>query len=326
MIPIDRDDIHVISRNSDLPVESIDKALKEKVYNGAEAWKKFLKSFSITLGTGFTVSGIIFFFAYNWDDLSKATKIGLMELLIVISVVLAVTLKISPNLKNVILTGASVLVGVLFSVFGQIYQTGANAYDFFLGWTCAIALWVLVSNFAPLWLLFIVLVNTTFTLFLLQVTTGIPAITIFTLFFLINAGYLVLLMILAHYIKSITVPVWFRNTVALMAVFCATVAVSIGIAEFSETSGRHHPKMFTFILLLTLGSYLAAINHSIRTKGSFFIALALFSAVVMIVSLMLSISDSSAMFLATSMFIIGSVTGIIILLVQLQKRDHEQTN
>ncbi|WP_315814113.1 hypothetical protein [Paraflavitalea speifideaquila] len=49
------------------------------------------------------------------------------------------------------LTAAAVLLGVLMAVFGQVYQTGANAYDLFLSWTIAITLWVVIANFALLY-------------------------------------------------------------------------------------------------------------------------------------------------------------------------------
>ena len=115
-----------------------------------EAWQKFFRLFFISLGVGFTVSGIVFFFAYNWADLNKFIKIGLIEALIITTISLVLFLRININTRNIILTGASVLVGVLFAVFGQIYQTGANAYDFFLVWTIFVTLWVVGNYSAPL--------------------------------------------------------------------------------------------------------------------------------------------------------------------------------
>jgi uncharacterized membrane protein len=139
----------------------MDRILKEQVYNDKDAWSKFLRLFLISLGVGFTTAGIIFFFAYNWADLHKFIKIGLVEGVVIATALAAVYSRIPSDIRNILLTGASILVGVLYAVFGQIYQTGANAYDLFLGWTLFITLWVLISNFAPLWLVFIILINTT---------------------------------------------------------------------------------------------------------------------------------------------------------------------
>ena len=156
---IDRHTIHIISRNSNWSEKGVEDALKENVYNNALQWQKFLKLFFMGLGVCFVTLGVIFFFAFNWADLNKFVKLGLVASLIIATTLFALFSKLNETLKDIVLTGAAVLVGVLFSVFGQIYQTGANAYDFFLGWTVFIALWVFVANFAPLWLLFLGLLN-----------------------------------------------------------------------------------------------------------------------------------------------------------------------
>ena len=313
--PIDRDDIHVISRNSNWTSKSIEKMLEEKIYNNTDAWKKFLKTFFISLGVCLTTSGIIFFFAYNWDDLHKFVKIGMIEGLIIATTLLTLFLKINLNLRNIILTGAAMLVGVLFAVFGQVYQTGANAYDFFLAWTCCIALWVIVSNFAPLWLIFIALVDTTFILYIVQVANEWPSITIFNTLFVFNAVLLSIPMIISRFSGEVKVPVWFRNIAGLSASYYATVAVSIGIVNFPRQGS-----LFGLVCLLSVMAGTAAVFYSIKAKSGFFIALVLFSVVVTISTLLLNASQSSAMFLFTSMFIIGTVTGIIALLIHLQKK------
>ena len=150
MTKIEREDIHILSQHSNLSESTIDQMLREQVYSGKQDWQKFLRLFFISLGVGFTAAGILFFFAYNWADLHKFAKIGLIEALVVISTLVVIFSKVTLDIKNILLTGASILVGVLFAVFGQIYQTGANAYDFFLGWTMAITIWVLIANYAPL--------------------------------------------------------------------------------------------------------------------------------------------------------------------------------
>ena len=188
---IQREDIYIIGGNSNLSEQGIDKALKENIYNNKEAWQKFLELFLITLGVGFTVSGIVFFFAYNWADLHKFAKFGLVEGLIIITTGIVLFIKINNTLKSIILTASAILVGVLFAVFGQIYQTGANAYDFFLAWTVFVTLWVIVSNFAGMWLLFLVLINTTFILYSEQVAKGWSEAFIYTALFIINTTVLI---------------------------------------------------------------------------------------------------------------------------------------
>lgn len=159
MINIDRTAIHALNRHSNWPEARVGELLKAKVYNDFHSWKMFLRLFFITLGVGFTTSGIIFFFAYNWVDLNKFVKIGLIEGLIVVTTLVVLFSKLNPVVKHILLTGYVVLTGGLIAVFGQIYHTGANAYDFFLLWTVLVTLWVVVSDFAPLWLIWITLIE-----------------------------------------------------------------------------------------------------------------------------------------------------------------------
>lgn len=142
---------------------------REPMYANKRQWNQFLSIFLLAVGVGFTIAGIIFFFAYNWDDLPKFVKLGIVEVLLVASVLLAVFSRWNNLIKQIFLTGATFLVGTLFAVFGQIYQTGADAYDLFLGWTLFTILWAVAIRFAPLWLTFIGLLCTTIWLYTIQI-------------------------------------------------------------------------------------------------------------------------------------------------------------
>lgn len=128
--------------------------------------------FLLAVGVGFTVAGIIFFFAYNWEELPKFAKLGIVEVLLVASVLLATFTHWNKLVKQILLTGATFLIGTLLAVFGQIYQTGADAYDLFLGWTLFTILWAVAIRFAPLWLTFIGLLCTTIWLYNIQIASA----------------------------------------------------------------------------------------------------------------------------------------------------------
>ena len=108
---------------------------RQALYADKKQWNQFLSVFLLAVGVGLTVAGIIFFFAYNWDELPKFAKLGIVEVLLIASVLLATFTRWNKLVKQILLTGATFLIGTLFAVFGQIYQTGADAYDLFLGWT-----------------------------------------------------------------------------------------------------------------------------------------------------------------------------------------------
>lgn len=129
------------------------------------AWRRFIDVALLALGSVFTLSGIIFFFAYNWADIPPFAKFGLIQAAIIGAVGLATWRGLQRLEGRVALLAAAILVGVLLAVFGQVYQTGADAYQLFLGWSVLIVGWVIVGRFIPLWLLLLVLLNLTIGLY-----------------------------------------------------------------------------------------------------------------------------------------------------------------
>ncbi|TYC18102.1 DUF2157 domain-containing protein [Bizionia gelidisalsuginis] len=313
MAKIERDDIQIISRHSNWSVKNIDQTLKENIYSTKEAWQKFLRLFFISLGVSFTIAGIIFFFAYNWAHLDKFFKIGLVEGLITATTLVILFSKLSHDIKNIILTGAAMLVGVLFAVFGQIYQTGANAYDFFLGWTLLITLWVAVSNFAPLWLIFILLTNTTIVLYSQQIAHNWSFVFITTLLFSCNSVFLIATLFINKINNALKPPHWFTNSLALAVVTSSTIGISFGL--FDNSKG-------TLFVLLTVSllAYSAGIWYGLKARNGFYLSVIPFSVIVIISALLIKLSDDFGMFFLITIFVITSVTLVIKNLINLQKK------
>ncbi|MGV8946545.1 MAG: DUF2157 domain-containing protein [Lutibacter sp.] len=310
---IQREDIQIISRHSTLTEKGIEKVLKESIYNDREAWQKFLSLFFISLGIGFMVSGVVFFFAYNWDDLHKFTKIGLTEVLIIVTTSLVFFSKINTNIRNIILTGAAVLVGVLFAIFGQIYQTGADAYDFFLTWTVFVTLWVIVSNFAPLWLLYLILINITLILYSEQVAKDWSEVFIFNLLLLINTTALISAILLSKFKKLVSVPNWFLNIMALTSISYATIGIINGIFDKYQIA-------FLVLILTTVIVFALGIWYGLKIKSGFYLSVIPFSLIIIVSALLIKISDGEMMFLLISLFIVVSVTLVIKNLINIQKK------
>jgi uncharacterized membrane protein len=313
MKSIQREDIHIIGRHSNLTEKGTAKILKENVYNNSAAWQKFFRLFFITLGVGFTVLGIVFFFAYNWADLHRFAKIGLIEVLLIAVTSLVLLPKINIHIRNIILTGASVLVGVLFAVFGQVYQIDANAYDFFFVWTVFVTLWVIVSNFTPLWFLYFVLINTAFILYAQQVAKDCSEVFVFTLLFIVNMAVLIPAIILSQKKKAANMPTWFLNTVALFSVYYATIGIIIGIFY-------KHQDAFPLLILITVIVFASGIGYGLKTKSGFYLSVIPFSLIIIVTSLLIKIADSSEMLIVISLFITASVTLTIKNLINLQKK------
>lgn len=283
----------------------------KQVYNDRTAWIAFIRIFLLSMGIGFTVAGIIFFFAYNWADLHKFIKFGLVIGLLTITTLISLRSRFNETARNSILTGSSVLVGVLFAVYGQVYQTGANAYDFFLAWTLFSTIWVLISSFPPLWILYLTLINTTIFLYAEQVANHWSTLFLFTMLFIFNAIALLLTKLLIRSGKNI--PVWFTNLLALATVGISTIGIVQGIFNPYEPV---FPALITISLLL----YATGIGYGLKTKSAFYLSVIPFSLIIIISALLLKSSENEGMFLFVCLFIIGSSTLMIKNLIDLQKK------
>ena len=125
----------------------------------ATDWRDFLDQLLLWYGTMMLGVGIIFFFSYNWNDLGRYTKFGLVEALMIAGLIALGWLEVSRLSGKAALLGLSLLVGVLFVLIGQTYQTGADTFELFALWAAAILPWVLVARFAALWIFWLALVN-----------------------------------------------------------------------------------------------------------------------------------------------------------------------
>jgi uncharacterized membrane protein len=310
---MNREDIHIISRHSNWSVKGVNTAFKKEIYPDDRSWKKFLEILLFSLGVCFAVSGIIFFFAYNWADLHKFVKIGLVEGLIIVLTLVIVFINIKQSIKNIILTGVSVLVGAMIAVFGQIYQTGANAYDFFLGWTAFITVWVVIASYPPLWLVYLILANTTFVLYSQQVAFDWSEVFVLTMLVLFNTIILTASLFLHRLRSDLQAPKWFTNIIALAIVFFATIGICTGIF------GRHQT-FFVELILCTTIIYGLGLMYGFHNKSGFYIAIIPFSIIAIVSALLIKISDGATMMLLVSIFMVTGVSFLIKSLIGLQKQ------
>lgn len=309
MEKIDRETIGILSQHTNLTETEVAALLEANCYTNKVLWEKFIRLFLLALGVGFSVSGVVFFFAYNWDLLSKFVKLSIILLLLITSIAVILVPKTALLVKKISLTAAAVLVGVLFAVYGQIYQTGADSYDFFLAWTVFCTLFVIVGDFAPLWLLYLVLSNTTFGLYMEQTASDWPKFIILFVFLSFNFSA----FILATYFTKKKPVVWFLYLLAL---------ATTGIATFGNAMVIYdgYDAYLPLFVGLTLLVYAFIIWQGWQTKTSFYLALIALSCIVLITTFMIEKMDNDRLFLALTIFIVLSVTATIKGLLTLQKK------
>ena len=127
--------------------------------NPHDQWALWTSRLLLVVGSALVISGLVYFFAYNWNDISPAVKFAAIQIGIVAAVGTACRYGLKRMEGRVPLVGASVLVGVFLATFGRIYQTGADAYELFLTWSLLILGWSVISNFAPQWALWLAVTN-----------------------------------------------------------------------------------------------------------------------------------------------------------------------
>lgn len=161
------------------------------------SWQRYLNLLFLLLTIGFLTSGVITLIAANLDYFSDLAKIYGLQTLFVVTVALGIYCFIRESRRQAkeklkwkaysLFFVVSVLIGGLFALVGQTYQTGANVWQLFAVWTlCQLPFLLLFPNVASA-LLFAATANVAFYLFNEQNSHNSMCYAV-----LINAGLLVI--------------------------------------------------------------------------------------------------------------------------------------
>lgn len=206
-------------------------------------WRAFLGQLALWLGTVALAAAVIFFFAFNWDDLGRLAKIGLVEAAILTALLASWRLDLDGMTGKAVLTLMSLLVGALLALAGQIYQTGADTFELFAYWAVLILPWVLVGRFVPLWLIWLGLLNLALWLYF---SLGMSGEAILWALFMLNG----LALILWEAARRVGLS-WLHESWPARLVAIVSAATATGLIIWAIADRKGH-----FTLLATL-AYLA---------------------------------------------------------------------
>lgn len=161
------------------------------------SWQRYLNLLFLLLTVGFLTSGVVTLIAANLDYFSDLAKIYGLQTLLVVTVILGIYCFIRESRRQAkeklkwktysLFFVVSVLIGGLFALVGQTYQTGADVWQLFAVWTlCQLPFLLLFPNVASA-LLFAATANVAFYLFNEQNAYNSMCYAV-----LINAGLLVI--------------------------------------------------------------------------------------------------------------------------------------
>ena len=141
-----------------LPSKNINAALEiAQVSPSPDRWRRFLSLLMLATGTLLAGSGVIFFFAYNWNGLPPLVRFAIVEALLIAG--FAIAWLRQGLAARAALFFAALMTGALFALIGQTYQLGADHWQLFALWAVLILPWAFAARQPDLWLLSLLLAN-----------------------------------------------------------------------------------------------------------------------------------------------------------------------
>jgi|GEM_PF-1933695 len=128
-----------------------------EIFRDRKWWESWAMRALFALAVGHMLAGVIFFFAHNWFGLSDSLKLGVVGGGIGLSVLLWLTLGLDSLAGKSFGIAATVFVGVMFAVFGQVYQTPALLHTPFVLWTAMTLPFAAVSRNLAHWAVWLVI-------------------------------------------------------------------------------------------------------------------------------------------------------------------------
>ncbi|OAV45650.1 DUF2157 domain-containing protein [Lewinella sp. 4G2] len=294
--------------------------LQENVEPNARAWQRFTATGLLAFGLGLLACGLIFLLAFNWDALSKWQKLTIAALGVATPTLLALTNLFSAGNRKILMTVAAFMVGGLFAVYGQIYQTGADAFEYFLAWTWFITIWAIVVDFPALWLIWLAAFNFTLYFYGEQMLNGWRTYEMLSIQFVLSA---LILLGLATWSRkrSKPYPRWFLNVIALAVATLGCVAIMFSTWHDDE-NGRYVIIRFAILIVIVLA---LVVGKAYRWLG--LMASMALSLIVSIAVLIVSGSETTEAILIASFWTLGATTATVLSLNILRKywRDEEDS-
>ena len=265
-----------------------------------EKIKRFFLLFSVI----FLIAGVTSFTAYNWENMSNIEKLAVPSVLIVVGLVAYLFLK-KEIYKNLAIFFSSFMIGTLFAVYGQVYQTGADVWILFRNWAIFLIIPMVATGYYSVMTLFsiIVAIATSFYLDLYLSGAIIP--------FLSSLIFGIILIVYPFLQKSFKFKFnnVFYNTMIGIFYICFMASGSIAINEDD----------YGFIAMILYLAFVGAVYliaygqlKKITVKVLSITALGVFG-VAFIIKMVenLFFTDLTAYILLSLLVIIGTIAGVV---------------
>jgi uncharacterized membrane protein len=147
-----------MARQGDFSSAALNTALRYlRARPDAAIWRQFWTRILLVGGMLSLVAGVLFFIAWNWNGLSHFSKFALLQSAVALSLGAALYKGLDSLTGTLGLLTGGLLIGPLFAVYGQTYQSGAEVWELFRAWGIFFLPLALAGRraalFLPLWLI-----------------------------------------------------------------------------------------------------------------------------------------------------------------------------
>ena len=287
---------------------------------------RFLSRVVLTFAMLLQCSGVIFFFAYNWDDLSRYSKFAIAQGALILSLLPLLRLNLQQPAGQTTLFAASLLVGALLALIGQTYQSGADTYELFLVWATLITPWVLLARMPALWLLLLLLLNLSLGLALVNLAIRHlfepfthPLWSVFAL----NISATGLWMLTTKGSASTALLRWGERVIAL---FCLLIITGLAIGQIYSWTSSDALTLPVWLGFSLLWLYLYRLRQLELTMLSALAMAAIILCVIILAEALSDIIATEVLFLLLTLSVMGLSSAAAVWLRQLSQRTSKLSN
>ena len=247
----------------------------------------FLSRVVLAFAVALLCSGVIFFFAYNWDALSRYHKFAIAQGALLLSLLPLLRFHLQHAVAQAAVFAASLLVGALLALIGQTYQSGADTYQLFALWALLITPWVLIARMPALWLLLLILLNVALALLLsdfIQQPWLAEVNNISLLLFALNAAAAGAWLFITRHRPASGLLNWAGRSINLYSLLLITL---MELEQILGWQGYGRLTLVVWVLFAGLWLYLYRVRHIDLVMLSALIM----ASIVLIVSALAQIAD-----------------------------------
>lgn len=281
---------------------------------------RFLSRVVLTFAMLLLCSGVIFFFAYNWDDLSRYSKFAIAQGALILSLLPLLRLNPQQPAGQTALFAACLLVGALLALVGQTYQSGADTYELFLVWAALIAPWVLLARLPALWLLLLLLLNLSLGLALVNLAIDhlfAPFTDPLWSIFALNSSAAGLWMLTTKGSAHTALLRWGERIIAL---FCLLIITGLAIGYVNAWNNSDALTLPVWLGFSLLWLYRYRLRQLELTMLSAWALAAIILAVIILAEALADSIATEALFLLLTLSMMGLSSAAAVWLRQLSQR------